>query len=338
MIGFLPVMKAPTLLLTLLAGLLTNAALPLAYAETESDTPKATKKVKKNKKDKKDASEAAEKKEESVVGAILKKNTFFNNPTPNFDADFFIFLESASWCGPCNAEMPEVVKAYEQMKASGKVELILIGYDDTEQAAKGFLEKYKAKFPGVMRGASVPQIPAAQGIPHAVIMKADGSIIEDGHGSIIRGWKKQTIGEYAAIGDDGVARVGKATKEMKFANAKPSVKADFYIYMYMPDSASADTELLNELARSYKNMRKSKVELIFISNGKTPASISKLLRSHKAKFPGILKSADGVSDLPGLGELGTEASACVVTQSGAVITQGAPAIATKWEQFVNANK
>ncbi len=331
-------MKPPVLLLTMVAGLLTISALPVAYAETANDAPKAVKKVKKNKKSKKDAPKEEVKKEESVVGAILKKNTFFNNPEPNFDADFFIFLESASWCGPCNAEMPEVAKAYEQMKASGKVELILVGYDQTEAAAKGFLEKYKAKFPGVMRGASVPQMPAAKGIPHAVIMKADGTLIEEGHGSLIRSWKKLTIGEYTVVGDDGVPRVGKATKGMKFTNAKPSAKADFYIYIYEPSLAQADTALLDELARSYKDMKKSKVELIYISEGKTPAMVSKLLKSHKAKFPGILKGADGVSDLPGLNSLGSEASACVVTQSGAIVTEGAPEIVTKWKQFVEANK
>lgn len=333
-------MKSKFILLILLAGLVTWAT-PVAHAESDEAPPKITKKAKKGKKGKKGKKAGTEENataEESVVGALLKKNTYFNNPEPNFNARYFIFLKSASWCGPCNMEMPSVAKAYEQMKASGKVELILLSHDRVEADAKGFLEKYGAKFPALMKGATLPEIPEGKGIPHATIMKSDGTVIEEGHGAIIRGWKKQTIGEYAVIGDDGEPRVGKAMKGMKFANGKPSAKADFYIYVYMPDSGSADEELISELARSYKDMKKAKVEVIYITNAKTPAIIAKFLKSKKAKFPGIQLNADGVDELPGLGKLGASPCAYVVTQSGALVTEGEPGIATKWEKFVEANQ
>lgn len=333
-------MKSNLILLTLLAGLVTWA-MPVAHAESGDNSPQITRKAKKGKKGKKVKKAESEENapaEESAVGALLKKNTYFNNPEPNFNAQYFIFLKSASWCGPCNMEMPTVAKAYEQMKASGKVELILLSHDRTEEAAKGFLEKYGAKFPALMKGATLPEIPQGKGIPHATIMKADGTVIEEGHGSIIRGWKNQTIGEYAVIGDDGEPRVGKAMKGMKFANGKPNTKADFYIYMYMRDSGSADEELIAELARSYKDMKKAKVEVIYITTAKTPSHIAKFLKSKKAKFPGIQAHADGVNELPGLGKLGDSSCAYVVTQSGALVTEGAPSIATKWEKFVEANQ
>ena len=220
--------------LILMGGLMTWA-LPMVQAK------KGKKKAEKE--------EAAEEEpaEESVVAAKIKNNTYFTEAQPNLKAQYYIFLQSASWCGPCNAEMPEVVKAYEQMKASGKVELILLSHDDNPTAGKGFLTKYKATFPGTMNnGASVPPLPPAKGIPNATIMKADGTVIESGHGSIIRGWKNQTIGKYGVIGDDGEPRVGEAMKDMKFTNGKPSKKADFYIYLYA--GTQIDKELLSTLA------------------------------------------------------------------------------------------
>jgi hypothetical protein len=125
---------------------------------------------------------------------------------------------------------------------------------------------------------------------------------------------------------------------MKFTNGKPSAKAQYYIYLYTPDAESADKELLASLAGQYKDMKKEKVEIIFISDAKTPAQLSKVLKDCKAKFPAITRKADGVAELPGIGEMGSTPQAWVVTQSGASITNGAPDIATNWQKFVEANK
>lgn len=337
-------MKLNYILFAMLAGVFCST-LPLVQAETDDtvSTEKTSKKAKKGKKtkksDKKETEEAEdEPAEESVLGALLRKNTYFNNAEPNFNAKYFIFLKSASWCGPCNAEMPEVVNAYKQMKESGKVELILLSYDQTQEAASTWLKKFNATFPALMRGATLPQLPQEKGIPNATIMSANGDVIQNGHGSIIRGWKQQTIGEYAVIGDDGEARVAPAIKKMKFTNGKPSAKAQYYIYLYTPDAESADKELLATLAGQYKDMKKEKVEIIFISDAKTPAQLSKVLKGCKAKFPAITRKADGVTELPGIGALGSTPQAWVVTQSGASITNGAPDIATNWQKFVEANK
>ena len=339
-------MKVKFFPLILLSGLMTWV-LPVTHAEAADAAPttKVSKKAKKAKKGKKKASkddeeEADAEVEESVVAAKLKGNTYFTDSKPNLNAKYFIFLESASWCGPCNAEMPEVVKAYEEMKASGKVELILLSADRTAAEAKGFLDKYKATFPGLMpkSGASVPARPEARGIPNATIMKADGTVLDSGHGSIIRGWKDKTIGKFAVIGDDGEPRVGAAMKGLKFANGKPNSKADFYIYLYSPTTSQADTDLLTELASQYKDMKKDKVELIFFSNCKTPTELVKLLKGCKAKFPAAQSSAKGMKDLPGLGLMGDKPQAWIITQSGASIISGTPDLVKDWEKVVEANQ
>lgn len=335
-------MKLNYTLFALLAGVFCSI-LPIAQAETDITvtTEKVSKKAKKAKKGAKKESEGAAEEaavEESVLGAMLRKNSYFNNPEPNFNAQYFIFLKSASWCGPCNAEMPEVVNAYKQMKKSGKVELILLSHDQTEETATQWLKKFDATFPALMKGATLPQLPEARGIPNATIMSANGDVIQSGHGSIIRGWKQQTIGEYAVIGDDGEPRVGDALKTIKFTNGKPNRKADFYIYLYSPTPESADKVLLADLAEQYKEMKKNKVELIFISDSKTPLELTKVLKSCKAKFPAAQSKAAGASDLPGIGSMGSKSYAWIVTQSGAAVTEGTPDIARNWEKIVEANQ
>lgn len=337
-------MKLRFLPLILMGGLMTWV-LPVAHAEADDAAPttKLSKKAKKAKKGKKKTGKAEEEAdaetEESVVAAKIKDNTYFTESKPNLKAQYFIFLQSASWCGPCNAEMPEVTKAYEQMKASGKVELILLSADRTEAEAKGFLDKYKATFPGLMpKGASIPTLPEARGIPNATIMRADGTVLDSGHGSIIRGWKDKTIGKYAVVGDDGEPRVGAAMKGLKFANGKPNSKADFYIYLYSPTPSQADKELLSDLASQYKDMKKDKVELIFFSIAKTPTELVKLLKGCKAKFPAAQSSAKGMKDLPGMGLMGDKPQAWIITQSGAAIINGSPDIVKEWKQVVEANQ
>lgn len=333
-------MKMHLHLITLLAGLIVWAfPVSTVYADDTDTTEQVSKKKKKSKKSKiKDAEDEAAPAAESVVGAKLKGNTFFNNTEPNLNAEYFIFLKSASWCGPCNMEMPTVAKAYEEMKQSGKVELILLSHDQTEEKAKGFLEKYGAKFPGLMKGASIPDLPPSNGIPNATIMKADGTVIQSGHGSIIRGWKEKTIGKYAIIGDDGEARVGKALKKMKFTNGKPSAKADYYLYLHAPDLENAPSPIISQLAASQKELKKAKVEVIFIADAKTPALIAKYLKSRKAKFAGIQKSDDSVAELPGIGALEATPQAWMVTQSGAVALSGGMERAAEWQEVVEANQ
>ncbi len=133
----------------------------------------------------------------NVVGEALGQLTWFNGK-PNKEAEFYIYLQSASWCGPCRAEMPQIAKEYKTMKKDGRVELVLLSGDKEQKSAQAFLKKNKAKFPGVMRGAEgVSSLPGADKLPGffpaAVILKADGTVIHSGHGSIIRDWKTYTI-------------------------------------------------------------------------------------------------------------------------------------------------
>ena len=159
------------------------------------------KKKKKKKADKKKATASA------VGKAVGKLKTF--NGKPSKKALVYVYLQSASWCGPCNQEMPEVASVYKEMEKDGRAELILIGCDQTEDGAKKFLKQYKAKFPGVLSTAKnvdkLPGFTAAQGIPNAIMVDAEGHVLSSGFPSVVLSQWKQKVEELEAASVEGDA-------------------------------------------------------------------------------------------------------------------------------------
>lgn len=187
------------------------ATLPAAYADSAPASAKAEKGKKADKKDKKDKNDKKGKKGKNgkaakpgqpsgVVGeymdALTEENLWVGEK-PAVDAQFYIYLTSASWCGPCNAEMPHVVEQYAKMRESGRVELVLMSADRSPEAAKGFAERYHATFPVINPNSLNHQMPPGftppQGIPNAIIVDSEGKVIRNGHGAIVTQWENLTI-------------------------------------------------------------------------------------------------------------------------------------------------
>ncbi len=183
------VMKRTFLYLTLLTGIFAGVMTPAAFADEDS-APKTEKKVKKSKKGKDDDDTASNL---SPVAEALS-NIELLSGKPLKGAKYYVYLHSASWCGPCKALMPQIVKDYKKMKKK-KVEVILIGHDKTPEAAKAYLEHYKADFPCILyTDPAVNSLPGYTanfaGIPHATIVDAEGNQIVDGHGKEVLEWQK----------------------------------------------------------------------------------------------------------------------------------------------------
>ncbi len=130
----------------------------------------------------------------NVTGATLAKLPVVNGVTPNTNARYYFFVSSASWCGPCRAIMPNIVKEYENIKASGEVEVVLVSFDRSWDAAKQYADHYQMPFPMVMHQDVTEQhlkgYPEVRGIPHAVLITADGRMLGQGHGSLMMHWKE----------------------------------------------------------------------------------------------------------------------------------------------------
>lgn len=127
-----------------------------------------------------------------AVTAYLNSAAFLTGQ-PMADAQYYIYIYSASWCGPCRALMPKVVAQYPEMKAN-KVEIILISCDRVAEIAKNYIEHYKADIPGLHVSSQAAQkLPSGinpRGIPYAIIVDANGKVLSKGHGHIALQWKE----------------------------------------------------------------------------------------------------------------------------------------------------
>lgn len=156
---------------------------PTAEEQTET-TPKKKKKAKKKKaKAKAGAVAKALKKVKRVSGRV------------NQNALVYIYLQSASWCGPCKQAMPGIVEQYKEMRKDGRVEIVLVGHDYTAEGVKEYIEGYKCKMPAVWKDAKnvkkLPGFSEAEGIPNAIIVDADGKVLRQGYPTmIISAWKE----------------------------------------------------------------------------------------------------------------------------------------------------
>jgi peroxiredoxin len=87
----------------------------------------------------------------------------------------------ATWCGPCVAELPHVLKAYEKHHAQG-FEIIGISLDKEKAQLTSFLTREKMTWPQHLDGEDPNTSLAAkygiEGIPATFLLDREGKIIE----------------------------------------------------------------------------------------------------------------------------------------------------------------
>ncbi|MBR2314687.1 MAG: TlpA family protein disulfide reductase [Akkermansia sp.] len=136
---------------------------------------------------------AAEPAAMSPVTTALDSMGYFTETKALPKADYYIFIASASWCGPCRALMPLIVQEYKKNISQDKsVSLVLLCYDRDAAAAKKYIGHYNCDMPGVMghQAYKLPNCPTISYIPSAFILKADGELVASGRGSLVLDWKK----------------------------------------------------------------------------------------------------------------------------------------------------
>ena len=82
----------------------------------------------------------------------------------------------ATWCAPCEAELPEFVQTYEKYKDQGLVILGVNAQESGEDANK-FVEKYNLSFPVTLdsRG-EVMGLYAVRGLPTTLFIDPEGRV------------------------------------------------------------------------------------------------------------------------------------------------------------------
>ncbi len=116
------------------------------------------------------------------VAQTLQGCDFLLNKDFKKNAKYYLCLFSASWCGPCRAEMPRIAKTYaESLKDDPDIELIHFSRDHNDEKALAWAKEHDIKFPVVKPNVCNPLGLNTRGIPHLFIVKADGTLVEDGH-------------------------------------------------------------------------------------------------------------------------------------------------------------
>ncbi len=86
----------------------------------------------------------------------------------------------ATWCGPCVAEIPNVVEQYEKYHAKG-FEVIGISLDDDREKVDAFVAEHKIPWPIIFAGKGwedpVAQFYGISGIPQMILIGRDGNVI-----------------------------------------------------------------------------------------------------------------------------------------------------------------
>ena len=118
----------------------------------------------------------------NVAAKKLQGCDFLLNKDFKKNAKYYLCLFSASWCGPCRREMPRIAKTYaETLKDDPDIELIHFSWDQNDEKALAWAKEHDVKFPVVKPKGGNPLNLNTRDIPHLFIVKADGTLVEEGH-------------------------------------------------------------------------------------------------------------------------------------------------------------
>lgn len=82
----------------------------------------------------------------------------------------------ATWCAPCRAEMPEIVRAYERYKSRGFTVLAVNVEEDAPEAAE-FAQQYGLPFPVLLdREGRLSRAWRLRGLPSSIFIDRSGTV------------------------------------------------------------------------------------------------------------------------------------------------------------------
>lgn len=87
-----------------------------------------------------------------------------------------IFLNYwATWCPPCIAEMPNIVKLHKQL--GNEVAFVMLSFDKDFEKAKDFNDKKGYELPIYAPASKIPAMLASSSLPTTYIINKDGNLV-----------------------------------------------------------------------------------------------------------------------------------------------------------------
>ncbi len=83
----------------------------------------------------------------------------------------------ASWCPPCNSEMPDLQSYYEQHQDEDFI-ILGVNYQDTPDKVQAFVEKYSVTFPILLDSdGRIANLFGVQGLPTSFFVDKEGNVL-----------------------------------------------------------------------------------------------------------------------------------------------------------------
>lgn len=119
---------------------------------------------------------------ERAVAPALEGTTLEGDPLSLADFEGHIVVVSVwgSWCGPCRAEAPDLVRVAREHKKQG-VRFLGIDTRDSLSAAQAFVRRFKVPYPSLFDSDGRTLLPLTQlvptaAVPSTLLVDADGDV------------------------------------------------------------------------------------------------------------------------------------------------------------------
>lgn len=83
----------------------------------------------------------------------------------------------ASWCPPCQAEMPSIEALYKNLGKDDRFVFLFINEDDDKLKAKNYLAKHQYTIPLHSRSGSMPNEIYSGSLPTTIVINKEGTIV-----------------------------------------------------------------------------------------------------------------------------------------------------------------
>ncbi len=301
--------------------------------------------------------------ETDTVMVALMQTSLASGKITSPQADYVVFVSTMNWSPPTEAEMDALAKAYAEMTAEKKVELVLVCGGASEDSARDFAAKHKLESPTVLSDVapSIPGYVTPFVYPNVTIVDKYGKLVQTG-GIDLAPKYKAYISKYEMEADleptfsvskteleeekkaaEKKSSCCKASKSLAeavgrlkvFNKNKASGDAQYYIFYFGASTCCNCVARLADAAAFYAEMEADgRVEMIYVSYDKSKSVAKRFFAKENAGFPAVMNDDKRLQKLPGYSPMYSFPTVQILESSGREIIRGrAKNILPRWKEL-----